>query len=232
MAMLTWKPPLFAKDEKRNKSFWLALQAVKKFYALRSTLLEDYELVYYNGKPSCELSACVILPDGFRYRLYIDAVLRNIKTSEVMVLECKTTGSRSLNPAMYKNSNQGVGYAIIIDSLFPGLGSYQVLYLPYSTATETFTPFPFFKTNLDRALWLNDLITDIRVIQIYEENSVYPRRGGSCFNYNRECEFFNTCDMSNSYLVKPCSEEHEDKTTYDIYIDFETLVAAQLGDSE
>ena len=109
---LLWKPELFQEDEKKKKSFWYAVQAVQRFISMREDgFLQDYELVYYNGVPANELSFRIHLPDGFKYRGFIDAVLRHKKTGRVLVLECKTTASNNLNPAMYKNSSQAVGYS-------------------------------------------------------------------------------------------------------------------------
>ena len=138
---LGWHTDLFAEDPKLAKSFFSAVIALKRFLSLREAgFLKEYELVYYNGKPACELSFSVIFPDGFRLRGFVDAVLRHTDTGKVIVLECKTTGSATVNPATYKNSAQAIGYSIVLDSIFPDLSSYEVLYLIYNTKSESTYP--------------------------------------------------------------------------------------------
>jgi hypothetical protein len=131
---LGWKPELFAENPRQNKSLASAIFAVQKFQALQGQgYLQDYELVYYNGKPACELSFLISLPNSYKYRGFVDAVLRNKITGEVVVLECKTSSAVAVNPATYKNSAQAIGYSIVLDAIFPELSSYKVVYLIYST---------------------------------------------------------------------------------------------------
>lgn len=227
---LAWKPDLFAEDEKTNKSFWSAIIAFKRFQAARdSGFLKDYELVYYEGKPACELSFCIIFPDGFRYRGHVDLVLRHIISGEVIVLECKTTGSTTINPATYVNSAQAIGYSIILDAIFPKLSSYKVLYLVYKSKDGEFVQLPFSKTFLQRALWIRELLLDIELIKMYEEAEIYPMNGEACFDFYRECEYLNTCTLNTELLTKPCTPEEEDKLEYQIVITLADLIEAQLA---
>lgn len=226
---LGWHTDLAAEDEKLNKSFWQAVIALKRFIALRDQgFLQEYELVWYNGKPACELSFAVLFPDGFRLRGFVDAVLRNKLTGKVVVLECKTTGSTTTNPATYKNSAQAIGYSIVLDSIFPDLSSYEVLYLIYNTKSGEYLPIPFQKTYLQRALWIRELLLDIEMIKLYEEAEVYPMHGESCYSFFRECEYLNTCQLSTQYLTKPCTPEEEDKTDYQVTLTLEDLLDTQL----
>lgn len=227
---LSWHTDIFAEDTKLNKSFWLAVIAVKKFISLRQAgFLEDYELVYYNGKPACELSFSVVFPDGFRLRGHVDAVLRSKETGKVIVLECKTTGSSAVSPAAYKNSAQAIGYSIVLDAIFPDISSYEVLYLIYNTKVGEYTPLPFTKTYLQRAIWIRELLLDIETIKMYEEAEIYPMRGESCNVFFRECEYFNTCQLSTEYLTKPCTPQEEDKTDYQITLTLHDLLESQLA---
>ena len=223
-------PDLFDTDSKGNKSFWEAVIALQRFLSLREQgFLNDYDLVEFNGKPACELSFAINFPDGFRLRGYVDAVLRNRETGEVIVLECKTTGAASFNPATYKNSAQAIGYSIVLDHIYPELSSYSVLYLIYQTKSREYTPLPFQKSYLQRALWIRELLLDIETIKMYEMAEVYPMRGESCFNFYRECEYFNTCTLSTQYLTKPCTPEEEDKAEYQINLSLEDLLESQLS---
>lgn len=224
-----WKPDLFAADEKANKSFFSALVSIKKFFhLLEAGFLQEYELVYFQGKPACELSFAIVFPDGFRLRGFVDAVLRHKITGEIIVLECKTTGSKVVAPAQFKNSAQAIGYSIVLDALFADLSSYKVLYLVEQSPTHEFTPIPFVKTYLQRALWIRELLLDIETIKMYEEAGIYPMHGESCYSFFRECEYLNTCTLSTDYLTKPCTEEEEDKTDYQVVLTLNNLLDAQF----
>jgi len=230
---LGWHTDLAHTDEKLNKSFYTAVIALQRFMSLREAgFLDEYELVHYNGKPACELSFCITFPDGFRLRGFVDAVLRHKVTGQIIVLECKTTGAVTLNPESYKNSAQAIGYSVVLDVLFPDLSSYEVLYLIYQTKSLEFTPIPFSKSFLQRALWIKELLLDIETIKLYEEAEVYPMRGESCFNYSRACEYFNTCTLSTSYLTKPCTEKEVDKTEYQVDISLQDLLESQMKKME
>lgn len=220
---------LFDADEKLNKSFWAAVIAIQRLISMREGgFLNDYELVYHNGRPACELSFCVSFPDGFRLRGFVDAVLRHRTTGAVIVLECKTTGAATLNPATYKNSAQAIGYSIVLDVLFPDLSSYDVLYLIYQTKSQEWTPIPFTKTYLQRALWIRELLLDIETIKLYAEAEVFPMHGESCVAFGRDCEYLQSCGLSTSYLTKPCKEDDLDTTEYQINLTLSDLLEAQL----
>jgi hypothetical protein len=227
---LKWKPDLFAEDEKLNKSFWTAVIAFKRFQAARKAgFLDDYELVYYQGKPACELSFTIVFPDGFRYRGHVDIVLRHRLTGEIVVLECKTTGMAAVNPAVYKYSAQAIGYSIVLDAIFPELSAYKVLYLVYTTKQMEFHTFPFAKSFLQRALWIRELLLDIEMIKMYEEAEIYPMNGEACFDFFRECEYINSCTLSTNLLTKPCTPEEEDKIDYQIVVSLADLIDSQLS---
>ena len=227
---LSWHADLFAVDDRMNKSFFDAVIALKRFLSLRNSgFLDDYELVTYQGKPACELSFCINFPDGFRYRGHVDAVLQHKGTGEVVVLEVKTTGSATLSPSTYKNSAQAIGYSIVLDSIFDELSSYKVIYLVYQTKSREYTQIPFLKTYLQRALWIREVLLDIETIKMYEDASVYPMHGESCYSFFRDCEYINTCTMSNDHITNPCSPEMEDKTEYQITLSLADLLNTQLG---
>jgi hypothetical protein len=226
---LGWHTDLFAEDEKNKKSVWYAILAAQRFLSIRASgFLNEYELVYVDDRPACELSFSINFPDGFRLRGFVDAVLRHKITGEIVVLEVKTTGSVTLNPATYKNSAQAVGYSVVLDNLFPDLSSYTVIYLVYQTKSQEYTPIPFVKSFLQRALWIRELLLDIEMIKLYEEAEVYPMHGESCHTFARECEYFQTCTLSTEYLTKKCTPEEEDKTVYQVQIGLEDLLDSQL----
>ena len=227
---LGWHTDLASQDEKSEKSIWTAIFAIQKFWSLREQgFLKEYELVYYESKPATELSFAINFPDGFRLRGFVDAVLRHRVSGEILVLECKTTNSAALNPATYKNSAQAIGYSVVLDHIYPDLSSYKVLYLVYQTKSKEYTPIPFTKTYLQRALWIRELLLDLETIKMYEEAEVYPMHGESCYSFFRECEYFNTCGLSTQYLTKPCTPEEEDRTEYQVSLSLSDLLESQLS---
>lgn len=243
---LEWDTDLLAANPKQNKSFWLAMFAVQKFISIKERgYLDDYELVYYLPQeakqgdpliPAVELAFQILLPGGFIYRGFIDAVLKHKVSGEVLVLECKTS-SGVANPSMYKNSGQALGYSVVLDILFPALSSYTVLYLVYETKNLAYKELPFNKSLLQRALWLQELLLDTEVIKLYESYDTYPMQGSSCFNFFRDCEYLGLCTLPTHRLTKPLTqnildkiEKEEDK--YHFRIDFYDLVDAQIAKGE
>ena len=231
---LNWKVDLFFENKKQNKNFWQAVSAVQQFIKMReSGFLEDWELVYYEGKPAVELSFVINFPGGFRYRGFVDAVLKHKVTGQVRVLEAKTSSSSNLNPAQYKNSAQAIGYSIVLDRIFKGLSAYGVLYLVYTTKDKAYTTLPFSKSLLQRALWIQEILLDIEAINRYEQVGVYPMHGESCFNFYHECPYMQTCTLSTSFLTKPLTQEEEilleeKEASYQIEVNVKELIEAQI----
>jgi len=231
---LGWKPELFADNPKQNKSFAAAVFAVQKFQAMLSQgYLEDYELVYYNGKPACELSFLITLPSGFKYRGFVDAVLQHRISGEVVVLECKTSSAVSLNAATYKNSAQAIGYSIVLDAMFPALSSYEVIYLIYSTKQLQYEQLKFSKSYVQRARWIRELLLDVDTISSYVGADLFPMRGESCFSFYSECKYKKLCQMETSKLTSTLTQDEYEKIqvandAYQIQISISDLIAAQL----
>ena len=229
-AFLGFHADIYEENTKQNKSFWTALLAIQKFIAIREEgYLSEYDLVYYNGKPAVELGFRISFPDGFKFRGFVDVVLRNRTTGEVVVLELKTSSSTSLAPATYKNSAQAIGYSVVLDVLFPELSSYRVIYLVYLTKSLAYEPLEFTKTYLQRALWIQELLLDIECIRMYENVGIYPMRGESCYDFFRECEYLNTCTLSTTYLVKPYEPQPDE--TFQIELSLSDLIDSQLSKS-
>jgi hypothetical protein len=232
---LFWKPHLFAANDKQVKSFWHAISAIQTFISLRSNgYLQDWELVYHDGKPAVELGFCINLPYGFRYRGFVDAVLRNKVSGKIMVLECKTSSATNLNPASYKNSAQGIGYSIVLDNLFPSLSSYEVLYLVYLTKSYKYESLPFGKSYLQRALWIQELLLDVEELKRYEETGVYPMRGENCVQYYRDCKYLQSCTLSTNLTTKPMTPEqleeyNKKEEAYTIQVDIQDLIQSQIN---
>lgn len=233
---LMWEPDLLVDNPKQAKSFWLAIAAVQQFISLcENNFMEDWKLAEYNGKPATELSFLIHFPNGFTYKGYVDAVLVNSITNEVMVLEVKTTSAAAVNGATYKNSAQAIGYSIVLDALFPNLSSYTVQYLIYKTKAKEYDVMQFAKTYLDRALWIRQILLDIDVINLYEDAGIYPMRGESCNEFYRECEYFGICTLATESIVSELTEEDVAKiqnrldNEFQISLTLNDLIQSQLS---
>lgn len=230
---LGWTVDLLDNTPRHNKSFWSAVFAVEKFVELYSRhMLANYELVYYEGKPAVELSFIIHLPNEFKYRGFVDAVLQHKVTGEIIVLECKTTAHKT-NPSIYKNSGQAIGYSIVLDALFPDLSSYRVRYLVYETNSFEYKQLDFEKSLLQRALWLQELLIDCRQIELYHEFGRYPMHGESCYSYFRDCEYISLCSLETKNITKPLTNKAvkalaKDESSYQFSIDFENLLQTQI----
>lgn len=235
-AFLMWEPDLLAENVKQAKNFWLGLAALQRFQSLLSNgFMKEWQLYHYEGRPAVELSFIIQFPDGFTYKGFVDAVLVNTNTNEVMVLECKTTAMNYVAAATYKNSAQAIGYSIVLDAMFPTLSSYEVQYLIYKTKAGEFESMNFQKDYLSRALWIREILLDIECIKMYENAEIYPMHGESCNDFYRECEYMNICTLSTASLTEELNPEQVEKVLSDntgnfqINLSLSDLIQAQLG---
>ena len=228
--LLAWRlPDLYEEEEKTKKSFFLAIFAVQQFTAIRNGALAEYELAYFNGKPAVELSFRIALPDGFKYRGFVDVVLRHKTTGKLLVLEVKTTGAKTVTEATYKNSGQALGYSLILDAIAPHESEYEVWYLVYLSSTQQFEILPFRKHYSDRAFWIQELLMDVERIQYYENNGRYPSYGESCYDFFRVCQFYSNCQMSTAMLsIAYDPETMADKNEYLLELSLLDLVQRLL----
>jgi hypothetical protein len=231
-AYLGWTAPLMAEDTKADKSFWSALIALQKFFYMRASgFLAYYEVLQYNDKPAIELGFRVTITDHFVLRGYIDVVLQHKETHAIVVIECKTTGLSTVNPATFKNSSQAIGYSVVLDVIAPEVSHYEVYYLVYKTKGQEFEILPFTKTYLQRAQWIRELLSDTQIIKWYAEENLFPMRGESCVRFFQDCKYLNVCQLATGYLTKPCTYEDlqkEAEKDYDIHLTLENLIDSQL----
>lgn len=240
-AFLDWDDNLESeRGLKSHKTFWHAVYAIQAFGKLRATQLAAYDVVTFNGRPAIELGFSISLPGGFKYRGKLDALLIHRTKQEYLVLECKTTGMNTVDESMYRNSNQAIGYGVVIDAVVASSGgaqeianSYDVLYPVYMTKQSEWEPFKFRKTNSARANWLQSLLLETWHIQQYSELGYFPTHGESCKSFNRVCQWFGTCHMANRLLISDGVESRLDKVgEYPLEFSMEDLIAAQLGKVE
>lgn len=209
-SFLAWNCDLDFALPKKGKSSVLAGLAIEKFiYFWEKSFGEEWELAYFNGKPSTELTFFIDCENGYFHAGHVDAILRNKRTGRYMVLEIKTTAIRTVDEAQYANSGQAVGYSIILDKIVNDLDAvsqFEVLYLVYSSEQREYTAFPFTKNRVERAEWLQDLLLDHTLINTYKKIDFFPKRGQSCWSFGKRCPHFGVCDMRS---VKKTAEAFE-----------------------
>lgn len=193
-AFLAWDIDLF--DEERRtersngKSFFEAVWALyvyKTFYE-EETDLGSYETVKIEG------TIAIDFEDGHYYSGHIDEVLRHKLTGKYRVKENKTTGMKNVDPALYSNSNQALSYAVVVDML--GGSDYEVHYTVYSSAEQRWMQFFFVKQGFKKAEWIQDQLLTHQALDHYTELKFFPKRGASCFNFMRRCEYYESCDIA------------------------------------
>lgn len=213
-------------EVRAKKSFATSILALHHFRQVRATgVLADYDVAIINGVPACELSFRIKLMDDFVYRGYMDMVLKHKHTGELMVLELKST-SVSSNEANYKNSSQALGYSVILDSLGTEQQSFDVLYLVYNTRAQEFQQLLFTKFFHQKVDFINSLVMDTELITKYEAAGHFPKYGESCYNYFRNCEFYDVCGLSNASLIQPYKDYIADTTEYTIELSLLDIINA------
>ena len=217
--------------ESEKKSISLMVNALNASFHKMDTMLRDYEVATFQGKPAVELSFRVNITPQFYYVGYIDVVLKNRWDGTHVVLDAKTTGLNLLDLSPnYEYSGQALGYSIVLDRIVgEKLSSYAVCYFVAQLGKDPYEakihPLIFEKTLLDRFNWMLTLGTDIKRLEMAEELGYYPRRGGSCVKFNRVCRHFGTCGLSALDVPKNLEE---DTVEYDFVYDLDELIEDHL----
>lgn len=220
--------PVLESDKKSRARCWAALMASQQYL---DNLLQDYEVVSFDGKPAVELSFRLNINDGYYFVGYIDIVLKNRWTGMHYIFECKTTGLglHDLEP-LYKNSGQALGYSIALDKIVgEEQSSYGVLYF-VAQMDKTFQAkihvMPFEKSLTDRLNWFLTLGMDVQRLEHMAGLNVYPKRGSSCLKYNRPCKYFGICNLHGLDIPKA---QEADPIQYDFTYDLQSLVEDHLS---
>lgn len=231
---LNWNTPILTDSTKHTKSLWYAIHAVKKFIDLREAgFLADWELFYWQDKPAVELSYLIDLGDDYNDRGFIDIVVKNKRDGKVMVIECKTSSSKSITQADFGNSTQSLGYAVLLDYIMPGLTSFEVLYLIYKTEAQEWINIPMFKSALLKAEWIQTVVLTRKILELYEEFNYFPREGSACKSMFGECKYYGICNLSDAVLIKPISKSQEaalakELNNYQIKLKLADIISNQL----
>lgn len=224
---LAWSAGLEDRKDRSKKSLWEAMIAVEKFAEWDA--LQDWELYKLKlGKPAIELAFSLHARNNFKDYGHIDVVLQNKSTKQLAVLELKTT-EREPEEAMYANSSQALGYSLMLKAMEPQLTYYSVLYAVYSSALREWFLLPFDKSILTQAEWIKDLLLDHSALQTYEQIKFYPKRGESCFDFRRRCEFFGECNLVPDTELPELAQEEEAEEV-DWIIDIEQIIQEITSD--
>lgn len=229
-AMLTAWLAYWPHIETPKKNQAKALNALTVAFDALDNILQDYEVVEFEGKTAVELNFRLNIDDTFYFAGHIDVVLKHRWSGQYFIFEVKTTGLalHDLEP-LYKNSGQALGYSIALDRIVgEKLTSYGVLYFVAQLGkdyTPTIKIMPFNKTLLDRLNWFMTLGFDVERLHRMAELSVYPKRGGSCLNYNRPCRHFGTCGLHAADRPAPYVPDRE---VYQFEYDMDELVAEHI----
>jgi hypothetical protein len=192
-AFLAWNVDLLAVQEPKprrpdpKKSFHHAVWAVMIYenFVEEETDLADYEVV------QVEANVGVDFEDGYFYTMHIDELLRNKHTGNYRVKENKTTAFTSVDPAMYQNSEQALGYSVVVGTL--GAQDYSVGYCIYSSTEERWIWMDFPKSRQAQAEWLQSQLLLNGEVQEYSTINFFPKRGQSCLQFGRQCKYFGEC---------------------------------------
>lgn len=251
-AFCHWNIAINEEDYRSNKSVWSALKGIEVFYEqfYPEFIASGYELAYLGDKPGIEIHYLVWFKEGYNHQGHIDLVLIDRNKNELVVLEIKTT-SKTPHPADWANSEQTLGYSVVLDAIAKEYGissGYRVEYLIYNPAPKLsgpaenfgFTNYSFGKGGELKAEYLLDSLMDINMIEIYLANSFFPKRGNNCFSWYRVCDYFGRCDeLMEQYkdrsLVDIHTESLDADAAYesmelkdvDFVSDFDTIMAAQ-----
>lgn len=194
---LSWNADLLAEPAPRKKKCYpLAHLAVEQAaHFIQTSELNDYEIaILPSGRQAVEVSFAIDCENGFIHRGHIDLIARNKLTGKIAVLEVKTSGFKGINSALYYNSEQALGYSVVVDALFPGLGEFEVYYLVYSIPDEAWNILPITKPISSKAEFLSTLLLDHATLKTYKKLDFYPKRGSSCYAYARPCQYLMQCN--------------------------------------
>ncbi len=198
---------------------------------------DDWEVAYYtkDGKsiPAAELSFKILLDsDSGDYTCgYMDIVLRSKRTGLYTVVEVKTTGTRlqHIEP-LYSNSDQGVGYSVVLDSIQVESSTFHVLYLvcqfPGNNILCKWHFLPFLKTKKDRLEFLLTQQMDYQYLKNLEEIDYWPMRGNACMSFNRPCFLYGICNLETIQDLPYQPPRPEDNWTFTYHI--QDLIRTQL----
>lgn len=227
-AWLAYWPEL----ESDKKSIVMCMAALQAAFYKLDTLLMEYEVATFNGKPAVELSFRLDISNEYYFVGHIDLVLKHRFSGVYSIWDAKSTGLNliDLSP-LYQNSGQVLGYSIALDKIVgEKLSSYGVGFIVAQIDARRLTTkthvLSYDKTLLDRLKWFMTLGLDAKKLKEMAELGHYPMRGSSCLSFMRPCRYFGTCNLHSLDIPKV---REEDKIAYDFRYDLDTLVQDHLA---
>lgn len=217
-------------NTRKKKTIERAVIAVEMFAHWWKGNFDEWEIYRLpDGRPAVELSFCIDFGKT-KYFGHIDLILRNKRTGRIAIGENKTTGFTNPHPAVYQNSGQAIGYALVLDKVVGELADYDVMYYAYSATGEEWHHFPFAKTAAMKMEWVQDRLIDAGHIEQYHQLQHFPKNGGSCLQFNRPCQFFGECDLVDKQQVVdlPVLEDAAEEYPVDYYFHINELIDRQV----
>lgn len=214
--------------DKKNQAE--AINALNAAFGFLDNILQEYEVVSFEGKPAVELSFRLDIDETYYFVGYVDVVLRNRWTGKYCIFEVKTTGLAIYDLApLYVNSGQALGYSVALDKIVgEEVASYDVIYFVAQLGKD-YSPkihiIPFSKTLLDRLNWFLTLGLDVKHLREMAELNVYPKRGSNCLQYNKPCRQYGTCGLHAFDTPAPIVE---DTVEYQFVYTMDELIADHL----
>ena len=178
---------------------------------INSGILYDYELVHIeNFGPGREIFFEIHFPKlathiPFSYIGYIDLLLKNKSTGEILVADIKTHRDNQVTEKAYKFSQQCTPYSLVIGQALGQDTIEQLNILYISMYIDIYKPetklFYFTKSQADITEWATEIRNDILTIDDRMfNNKPFPRviDAFPC----RTCAFFDHCDERDTKFLK------------------------------
>lgn len=194
---------------------------------------DEWEVAYYNGQPASELSFKIILdPITGDYTCgYMDLVMKNKRNGLYTVVEVKSTGMKMDDVApLYANSDQGVGYSVVLDSIAKDSATFHILYIVLQFKSNnilgTWHFLPFLKTKKNRLEFLLAQQLDYEYLKQLEAIDFWPMRGNHCITFGRTCHLYGVCHLETLKELPYQPPRPEDNWTF-VY-NIEELIQEQM----
>lgn len=144
---------------------------------------------------------------------YIDLVMQNTLTGELLVYDIKTHRKNIEGLEVeYMFDEQCIPYALVVQHLLnKQLTSLQVNYLAcyIDTLAPLVQTYPFMKTESDIKDWAQGFVKSLYDIKFYYTNNWFPRRGGSsCTAYGNACKYASICQYRDDNIVQALLDEN------------------------
>ena len=216
---------------KTNQSLAHCHEAIQSFYyGQLPAMRNDWEVFSLDGLYGVELPFVIEYPNGTVERGFLDLVLQNKHTGEIIVLEIKTSGSNSVGTdADWLNSTQGIMYLIVLEYLLHLRGlklNSKILFIEYNKPHKKYTIFPFHKPVRERVEFMLGVYHDVLSRAALFKAGHKLLKSGKCVSYNKQCQFFGVCDL-NHELTYAQVEVNPNKTNL---VKFDAIYKYLLGE--